>query len=92
MRNIAFVPGRLDILWLDQDMGMNHTTWKDLLNWPANPSQSGTLTDLGGIFTSPPVAVSANSDRVDVFGLGLDYALYHRAFVGGAWSSGWERG
>jgi hypothetical protein len=90
MRGVVLVSGRLDIFWLNQGFGMNHSTWSDILDWPANPAQSGNFTDLGGVFTSPPVAASMNPDRVDAFGLGSDYALYHRYLQGTAWSAGWE--
>jgi hypothetical protein len=69
---------------------MNHNTWADLLAWPADPNQSGVFTDLGGAFTSPPIAVSMSPDRVDAFGLGGDYALHHRYLEGATWSAGWE--
>ena len=91
MRSVVLVPGRLDVFWLNQGHGMNHTTWSDLLSWPADTSQSGAFTDLGGVSTTPPVAVSMSSDRVDAFGLGTDYALYHRFLQGSVWSPGWER-
>jgi hypothetical protein len=91
MRGVFLVPGRLDVFWLDQGLGMNHTTWADLLGWPADTNQSGNFTALGGVFTSPPIAVSMSPDRVDVFGLGSDYALHHRYLEGATWSAGWER-
>lgn len=44
---------------------------------------------LGGIIESPPVAVSWGPDRLDIFALGTDQALYHRWWNGSAWG-GWE--
>jgi hypothetical protein len=82
MRSVVLVPGRLNVFWLNQGHGMNHTTWSDLSSWPADTSQSCAFTDLGGVFTTPPVAVSMSPDRVDAFGLGTDYALYHRFLEG----------
>jgi hypothetical protein len=40
---------------------------------------------LGGEFTSAPAAVSWGSGRLDVFGVGLDGQLYHRA-----WDNAWN--
>jgi hypothetical protein len=90
MRNFAFVPSRYDVFWLDSTFGMNYATWNDLLPWPADSSQVADYAALGGVFTSPPVAVSMNTQRVDVFGLGTDYALYHRYLESGTWSGAWE--
>ncbi|GAC1347237.1 MAG: hypothetical protein NVSMB27_12250 [Ktedonobacteraceae bacterium] len=91
MHGVALIPSdRLDMLWLDTNFAMNYHTWKDMDLIPGSPS-----TNLGGTFTSPPVAVALGQDRLDVFGLGLDYALYHKvhapaAPVGRQWSPNWE--
>ena len=90
MSILALVPDRLDAFWTNSGYGISYSTWDDLVHWPAATNQSGNFTDLGGVFASPPVAASMNADRVDVFGLGTDYALYHRFFDGTAWSPGWE--
>ena len=39
----------------------------------------------------PPTAVSWGPNRLDIFGVGTDHAVYHRRFDGGAggWG-GWE--
>ncbi len=44
---------------------------------------------LGGIIESPPVVVSWGPDRLDIFAIGTDQALYHRWWDGAAWG-GWE--
>jgi hypothetical protein len=44
---------------------------------------------LGGIVVSPPEAVAWGPDRLDVFALGTDHALWHRWWDGAAWG-GWE--
>ncbi len=91
MHGVALVPSdRLDMLWLDPNFAMNYHTWKDMDLIAGSPP-----TNLGGTFTSPPVAVALGQDRLDVFGLGLDYALYHKvhaaaAPVGQQWSANWE--
>jgi hypothetical protein len=49
---------------------------------------------LGGIFTSPPAAVAWSSNRLDIFGLGTDKAMYHKAWDGSRWHpsvTDWER-
>ena len=44
---------------------------------------------LGGILESPPVAVSWGPNRIDVFTMGTDSALWHRWWDGAHWG-GWE--
>ncbi len=44
---------------------------------------------LGGIIESPPVAVSWGPDRLDIFAIGTDQALWHRWWDGSNWG-GWE--
>jgi hypothetical protein len=101
MRGVVLMPGdRSDILWLDKDLRMLYTTW-DQINgffpWPDNPAGwPGKVEHLGGTFASPPVAVALGADRLEVFGLGLDYALYHKSYnaqadaAGNHWSPAWE--
>jgi hypothetical protein len=45
------------------------------------------ILDLGGAFTSPPVALGGvgGSGTLDVFGQGTDNAFYHKAWNGSAW-------
>lgn len=44
---------------------------------------------LGGGFTSAPAVCSWRSGRLDVFGRGEDFTLWHKWFAGGQWSD-WE--
>src|SRR5580700_1583818 len=47
-----------------------------------------SLTDwqpLGGTFNSPPSAVSWTANRLDIFGLGKDNQMYHKAWNGQSW-------
>lgn len=98
MRGVVLVPGdRSDVLWLDRDLAMNHATFKDLGVWPANPlDPPGVFEHLGGTFAGPPAAVALGADRLEVFGLGSDYALYHKSYnvqadaTGNHWSPEWE--
>ena len=77
---------RIDVFALDAGYAMRHL---QLWNGKA-PSPQPQWTDLGGIFISTPAAV-AWEDRVDVFGVGLDRAMYRKTLRRNAWSSGWER-
>jgi Repeat of unknown function (DUF346) len=40
---------------------------------------------LGGVFNSPPAAVSWGENRLDIFGLGTDNRMYHKAWNGSDW-------
>src|SRR6266700_803425 len=54
-----------------------------------DPAAWGGWESLGGILQSPPVAVSWGPNRIDVFAMGDDSALYHRWWDGSSWG-GWE--
>ncbi len=54
-----------------------------------DPAAWGGWESLGGILQSPPVAVSWGPNRIDVFAMGDDSALYHRWWDGSNWG-GWE--
>ena len=45
---------------------------------------------LGGVLIAAVEAVSWGPNRLDVFGIGTDSALYHMAWNGSTWS-GWQR-
>jgi hypothetical protein len=45
---------------------------------------------LGGIFTSIPSAVVQSSDHLDVFGIGTNGAMYHKAYTPAGWQANWE--
>lgn len=97
MRGVVLLPNSsMDIFWLDDNYEMNHSTWNNINQiWPAPPTV-GQFDNLGGVFTSAPAAVATASNRLHVFGLGLDYALYHktcdpaRAGGGSSWTPDWE--
>jgi hypothetical protein len=44
---------------------------------------------LGGTFTSSPAAIGWAGSRIDVFGVGLDHAMYVRTYKGGLWQADW---
>ncbi len=53
-------------------------------------ADSGTFVSLGGKLTQGPAAVSWGGDRTDVFVVGDDRALYHKAGGPGGFWAGWE--
>ena len=59
----------------------------DATNWP--PVLSGWAPQ-GGCFRGSPVGVSWGAARLDVFGLGNDLAMFHRAWNNGTPVGGWE--
>jgi hypothetical protein len=84
-------PAGPDIFWLDHDLAMYHSNWDYIFDFPWGPA-GGVADFLGGIFTTPPAAVSVGLNRLDVFGLGLDYAVHHKVYdaSSNSWSSDWE--
>jgi len=52
-------------------------------------ADSGTFVSLGGKLTQGPAAVSWGGDRTDVFVVGDDRALYHKAGGPGGFWAGW---
>jgi hypothetical protein len=60
---------------------MYHKYW-DGSNW--GPSKTDWEW-LGGVFNSPPAAVSWGSNRLDIFGLGTDNSMYHKYWDGSNW-------
>ncbi len=102
MHGATLVPNtRRDILWLNSKLQMNHTNWNNIVgHWENPPLTSasdapvaGAYDNLGGVFTSPPVAVPLTKNRLDVFGLGEDYAVYHKTYdaTTAVWTANWER-
>lgn len=75
-----------DIFGVGEDRQMYHMI-VDGAQWP--PKTSG-WQPVGGCFRSPPAVVKWDPGRVDVFGLGMDHAKYHRASENGNWLSDWE--
>jgi hypothetical protein len=49
----------------------------------------GQWESLGGVLSSPPSAVAWGPNRLDIFALGTDQALWHRWWDGSRWG-GWE--
>jgi hypothetical protein len=94
MRGVVIVPGpRSDVLWLDDSLGMNWSTFNDLWNYSTvTIPPSGTHINLSGTFRSPPAGVCVG-DGLEVFGLNSDYVLLHKSYDPGGqggWSAEWE--
>jgi hypothetical protein len=80
------------VLYLDRNFSMNFINWNNLVG---NDSGNAFVTSLGGVFTSPPAAVMPKFDRLDVFGLGTNYSVYHKTWTRGPtghdqWTPDWE--
>jgi hypothetical protein len=86
LRSASCRENRIDVFGLGGDV--LHKAWIDNGWWP---SQEG-WEELGGIATSAPAVVSWGTDRLDVFVLGPDRAMSHRAWAGESWlpPDGWE--
>ena len=76
---------RLDLFGLGTDYAM----WQQTI-WSSVPDQNPTWQSLGGSFLSTPAVIAWNG-RMDVFALGTDLAVFHRAWDGNSWSAAWER-
>jgi hypothetical protein len=57
--------------------------------WEFNKWSPPAWLSIGGKFLSEPAVVTWGADRLDVFGIGMDGAMYHKAFAGNAWFD-WE--
>jgi hypothetical protein len=64
-------------------MGWLEASWV-----PVSPQWS-YAESLGGVFDRGPGAASQGSGMLDVFGVGTDWALYHKGFDDGRWND-WE--
>jgi hypothetical protein len=79
-------------LFLDRNFAMNVINWNNL---SGSDQPSAYVTNLGGVFTSPPAATMPKFNRLDVFGLGTDYSVYHKTWTRDAaghdqWTPDWE--
>jgi hypothetical protein len=89
MQGVVMVPSsQRDIFWLDHNFAMYHSTWNDIFGVAPGV---GVVDFWGGTFTSPPAAVLVGLNRIDVFGLGKDYAVLHISYDSSSHSwSAWE--
>ena len=89
----SWSPNRLDIFGLGTDHAMYHKAWNGSAWLPSPTGWEG----LGGIFAygyeNPPAVVAWSANRLDIFGLGTDYQMYHKYWDGSKWgpsATGWE--
>ncbi|MFD9038713.1 hypothetical protein, partial [Streptomyces bottropensis] len=90
-------PDRLDVFALGAiggefptSRGMNHLAWQGDKWWPEDGWQG---VGFGELFTSPPAVVSWGPERLDIFALGEDRQMLHRAWhVNNKWwpEDGWH--
>jgi Repeat of unknown function (DUF346) len=84
--DISLLPCKIDVFALDQDFAMRQLTL-----WNGEASSPPVWANLGGVFTSSPGAIAWAGGRIDLFGLGLDLAMYRKVWDGSAWTVAWER-
>lgn len=91
-------PGRMDVVALWSDNSAHHRATSLLVSsggaqlGDRDPGPTGWTSwqPLGGSFTSGLTMTSWGPNRLDVFGLGPDYALYQKSWNGSSWSGGWS--
>src|SRR6202012_6007564 len=83
---IIVLPCRIDVFAIDEAFAMRQQTL-----WRSQPSNPPVWANLGGIFTSAPAAINWEGERIDLFGLGMDYAMYRKGWNGLNWTADWER-
>jgi len=76
---------RADYFGIAEDGSMRHRAWLSATD------EAVDETNLGGKFQSAPAAFVTGSSRIDVFGVGTDAQLYHKAKLGDVWANEWER-
>ncbi len=71
-----------DLFALSSTHSVLHKAWRSDTGWQAS------WEDLGGTFTSPPVAIAGvgGPGKVDFVAQGTDNSFYHKAWTGTAWS------
>ena len=84
--DISKLSCKLDVFAVDQDFAMRQMTL-----WDGVAPNPPAWANLGGIFTSSPGAIAWAGGRIDLFGLGLDLAMYRKVWDGAAWTPVWER-
>lgn len=91
-------PNRLDFFGTGTDHQCYHKWWDGAACELISVALKAGATDfdvgrgyegLGGVFTSDVKSVSWSANRLDLFGLGTDSAVYHKSWNGAQWS-GWE--
>ncbi|MEP6968542.1 MAG: hypothetical protein ABI906_10730 [Pseudomonadota bacterium] len=84
--DIVLLPCKIDVFAVDKDFAMRQLTL-----WNGEASSPPQWANLGGLFTSSPGAIAWAGGRIDLFGLGLDLAMYRKVWDGLGWTPAWER-
>jgi len=88
---MSWGPGRLDVFGVGTDSTAYHRAWQgqwrstDLTGhgvFQGDWAPRDGWEPLGGRFTSPLAVASWGPDRLDIFGVGTDNAMYHKAWEG----------
>ncbi|MFI0910505.1 matrixin family metalloprotease [Streptomyces abikoensis] len=82
-------------------LGLQHSGVNGAVMWPTISSnftlrvlQPDDLAGIWALYPRPPAVVSWGENRLDIFGLGLDSAMWHKAWDGTHWlpsPDGWDR-
>jgi Repeat of unknown function (DUF346) len=82
----SWANNRLDLFGLGTDDQMYHKWWAGGPWKPSPLDWDGIGGPLGG-FASAPAVVATGTERLDIFGIGTDTHMYHKAWRGGPdWS------
>ncbi|RSM61647.1 hypothetical protein DMB66_24335 [Actinoplanes sp. ATCC 53533] len=82
-------------------LGLQHTSVNGAVMFPSVSSnftlrvlQPDDRSGAESLYPRPPKVTSWGANRLDIFGLGTDRAMYHKAWTGNAWAPSpldWER-
>jgi hypothetical protein len=81
---------QIDVFALKADLAMCHARFDNDLG-PDDVIHTVDWQSLGGTFMSTPAAIAREDDRVDIFGVGMDRAMYTKSIVGSEVGSDWQR-
>ena len=74
---------RLDMFVVGTDDGIWHKAWDGTQWWPSN--EPDDWEKLGGEVKGAPTVVTWGKDRLDVFTVGIDDSIWHRAWSQDRW-------
>jgi len=90
---VSWGANRIDIFCTGTDSAVYHKWW-DGARWGPNGTD-GSYENMGGTIVGSPQAVCWGPNRIDIFSIGLNSALYHKFWNGSVWgpsggSGPWE--
>jgi hypothetical protein len=80
---------QIDVFALKADLAMYHARFDNDLG-PDDVIHTVDWQSLGGTFMSTPAAIAREDDRVDIFGVGMNRAMYTKSIVGSEVGSEWH--